>query len=324
MLKRRELMAVAAFAALAPRAVRAQDTWPAARPIEIIVPYPPGGGIDVMARLVARVLPDHLPGARVVVTNRVGAGGQTGTEAIFAARPDGYTLGAIASLALSSIPLERRVRWDLGKFTYLANVVDDPGAFWVNADSPLRTLDDLRAAAARGTDAVSVGSAAGVGSDDHQLLLAFEEAAGVRTLHSPYNGTALAIRDLLSRQLDVASYNVSEGLALLREGRTRCLGQAAEARWSAMADVPTFREQGFDVVSGSARGFIAPPGLPAEIASRLAGAFRAILTGPEFVAEAERLNLPLRPVIGADYRAMVLREAEGVRALFARRPWSNN
>ena len=91
-----------------------------------------------------------------------------------------------------------------------------------------------------------------------------------------------------------------------------------------MADVPTFREQGFDVVSGSARGFVAPPGLPAEISSRLATAFRAILTGPEFVAEAERLNLPLRPVVGADYRAMVLREAEVVRALFARRPWSNN
>lgn len=317
--------ALATTGALAAAAspARAQGSWPAARPIEIIVPYPPGGGIDVMARLVARALPDHLPGARLVVTNRVGAGGQTGTEAVFAARPDGHTLGAVASLALSSIPLERRARWEIGEFTYLANVVDDPGALWVHADSPLRSLDDLRRAAARGADAVSVGSAAGIGSDDHQLLLAFEEAAGVRALHSPYNGTALVIRDLLSRQLDVASYNDSEGLALLREGRTRCLGQAAEARWSAMPDVPTFREQGFDVVTGSARGFVAPPGLPAEITARLVAAFEAVLTAPDFVAEVGRLNLPFRPVIGGAYRAAVLREAEGVRALFARRPWNH-
>ncbi|WP_165838788.1 Bug family tripartite tricarboxylate transporter substrate binding protein [Roseicella frigidaeris] len=300
-----------------PGAVRAEPDWPAARPIEIIVPYPPGGGIDVMARLLARALPDHLPGARFVVTNRIGAGGQTGSEAIFAARPDGYTLGAIASLAFSSIPLERKVRWDIEAFTYLANVVNDPGALWVRADSPLRTLDDLKRSAARGAEAVSIGSAAGVGSDDHQLILAFEEAAQVRVLHSPYNGTALAIRDLLSSQLDVAAYNLSEGLALLREGRTRCLGQAAVTRWSAMAEVPTFREQGFDVVAGSARGFVAPPGLPGEIYAKLVEAFAAILASPGFVAEAERLNLPLQPETGDAFRSMVRHEAKASARCFS-------
>lgn len=316
------LLPVPALPLLA-RPALAQSGWPAARPIEIIVPYPPAGGIDIMARLAAKHLPNHLPGARFVVTNRVGAGGQTGNEAIFAARPDGHTLGAIASLSLSSIPLERPVRWKMEEFTYLAQLVDDPGALWVRADSPLRTLGDLKAAAARAREAVSVGSAAGIGSDDHQLLLAFEEAAQVRALHAPYNGTAPVIRDLLGGQLDVASYNLSEGISLLQEGRTRCLGAAAPERWSAMPEVPTFREQGFDVVGGSARGFVAPPGLPEEIAAPLAAAFRATLADPAFVEEAAKLNLPMRPLVGAEYRATALREAEGVKDLFRRRPWGN-
>lgn len=312
------------LAASAGAGTAAADTgWPAARPIEIIVPYPPGGGIDIMARLVARALPEHLPGARFVVTNRAGAGGQTGNEAIFAARPDGYTLGAIASLSLASIPLERRVRWTAAEFGYLANVVDDAGALWVRADSPLQSLADLRRAAEKAPEAVSVGTAAGIGSDDHQLLLAFEEAAGIRALHSPYNGTAHAIRDLLSSQIDVASYNVSEGLSLMQEGRTRCLGQAGNTRWSALKDVPTFREQGFEVVGGSLRGFVAPPAMPEAIQARLEAAFRELLGKPEFQAEAERLNLPLNALISDDYRQMALREAETVKALFARRPWSS-
>lgn len=300
----------------------AQESWPGSRPVEIIVPYPPAGGIDVMGRLIGQMLPAHVPGLKVVVQNRVGAGGQTGNEAIYAAKPDGHTLGAIATLSFSSIPLDRQVRWDIERFTYLAQVVDDPGALWVRADSLLKTLADLKEAAAKGAEVVSVGTAAGIGSDDHQLLLAFEEATAVRALHSPYNGTAIAIRDLLGGQIDVASYNLSEGIALFRDGRTRCLGAAAPERWSAMPDVPTFREQGFDVIGGSARGFVAPPGLPAEITDRLVAAFRALLASPEFTAEAARLNLPLRPLLGDAFRAATLREAETVKALFRKRPWS--
>lgn len=304
------------------RPALAQPAWPAGRPVEVIVPYPPSGGIDLMARLLTRHLPGALAGVTFVVTNRVGAGGQIGNEAIFAARPDGYTLGAVATLGFITKALERPMRWRTEDYTYLANAVDDPGALWVRADSPLRDAADLRAAALRRAEAVSVGTAAGTSSDDHLLLLAFEAATGAKALHVPYNGTAIAIRDLLGGQLDVASYNLGEGLALLREGRTRCLGQAAPARWPAMAEVPTFREQGMDVLGGSARGFVGPPGLPPEIAARLIAAFRTVLAEPGFLAEAERLNLPLRPLFGEEYRAAVLAEAASARALYERSPWS--
>jgi tripartite-type tricarboxylate transporter receptor subunit TctC len=321
MINRRQFSATGLAALLSPVGAFAQGSWPAGHVIEVIVPYPPAGGIDLMARLVAKYLPSHLDKAQFVVTNRQGAGGQTGNEAIFAARPDGFTLGAIGSLSFSSIPLERPVRWKLEEFTYLANLVDDPGAFWVRADSPIKDMADQRRRAAGKAEAVSFGTAAGIGSDDHQLLLAYEEATGVKALHSPYNGTALAIRDLLSSQINVGVYNISEGVGLLREGRTRCLGQAAASRWSAMAEVPTFREQGVDVVGGSMRGFVAPPGLSDAIAQKLVEAMRRLAADPAFLAEAEKVNLPMRPVFGADYRATVLREQEMVKDLFARRPW---
>ena len=302
--------------------VPTQPAWPGTRPIEVIVPYPPSGGIDVMARLLAKYLPDRLGGAGFVVNNRAGAGGQIGNEAIFAARPDGYTLGAVATQGFITRGLDRPVRYRTGEFTYLANVVDDPAAFWVRADSPLRNLADLRAALQKGPETVSVGTAAGTGSDDHQLLLAFEAATGGKALHAPYNGTAPVVRDLLGGNLEVASYNVSEGMTLMREGRTRCLGQAGPARWSGLPDVPTFREQGVDALGGSARGFVAPPGLPAEITGRLVQAFGAILADPAFLAEAARLNLPLRPLLGDAYKAAVQEEEVAVRRLYERAPWS--
>ncbi|WP_426955681.1 Bug family tripartite tricarboxylate transporter substrate binding protein [Muricoccus radiodurans] len=324
MMRRRDLSAAALLglgsAAALPRPALAQPAWPAGRPIEVIVPYPASGGVDLMARLLTKHLPARLPGTTFVVSNRVGAGGQIGNEAIFNARPDGYTLGAVATLSFITNALERPVRWRTGDFTYIANVVDDPGALWVRADSPLRSASDLRAAAARRAEAVSVGTAAGTLSDDHFLLLAFEAAAEVKALHVPYNGTALVIRDLLGGQVDVASYNLSEGLALLREGRTRCLGQAAPARWSEMADVPTFREQGLDVLGGSIRGFVAPPGLPAEMTARLVTAFGATLSDPAFLAEAAQLAVPLRPLLGDAYKTTVLGEESTVRALHARVP----
>ncbi|HYF06085.1 MAG TPA: tripartite tricarboxylate transporter substrate binding protein [Acetobacteraceae bacterium] len=300
----------------------AHAAWPADRPIEVIVPFPPGGGVDAVARFATHQVGPRLPGARFVVSNRPGAGGQLGMEAIFNAAGDGYTLGAIGSLNISTLPLERPVRWRAEEFTYIANIVDDPCGLWVLANAPLRSLDDLVAALRRQSESVSVGSAAGVGSDDHLVLLGLEEAANVRALHAPFNGTAQVQRDLLSGAVNVASFNMSEGITLMREGRIRCLGSAAPQRWSAAAQVPTFREQGYDVVIGSARGIVGPPGIPADIVRTLTEAFAATVADPRFTADAERVSLPLRPLIGPEYRAMVLAEGEAVRALYRRRPWS--
>ncbi len=315
---RRGLIAALAILA-APRIARA--AWPADRPIEVIVPYPPGGGVDTMARAVLPVLQNHLAGARFVVVNRPGAGGQLGWEAAQAAAPDGYTIAATSVPALVTYPIERSTRYRALDFTFLANVVDDPGGLFVAAASPLRTLADLVAAARARPGQLSYGST-GIGSDDHLLMIGFEEATGLRPLnHIPFNGMAPLAAQLLGGHLDVGAFNMSEGLALLRDGKIRALGEAAAERWSQTNEVPTFREQGIDLISGATRGFVAPPNLPAEIAQRFDAGFAAALRDPAFIRDAERLGLPLRPAIGVAYRDMVESEDRALRALWQRRPW---
>jgi tripartite-type tricarboxylate transporter receptor subunit TctC len=318
MTTRRMLLGAAAGLLAAPRLAHA--AWPADRAIEVIVPFPPGGGVDNMVRPIMHVVQPRLPGARFAIVNRAGAAGQIGFEANFNAAPDGYTLGAITNTAMHAVAIERRPRYRPEDFTYIANVVDDPGGFWVRADSPWRNLADLQAAARRAPETIGVGTA-GIGSDDHLLQLGFEEAAGVRLLHVPYNGTAPVVRDMLGGSLPVGSLNMSEGLPLLREGRIRCLGQGGPQRWAPTGEVPTFREQGFDVLGGSARGIAGPPGIPPEIVARLREAFREALADPAFVAEAERTAMPLRPLIGDEYKAMMQADYAALRGLWQRRPW---
>ena len=318
--RRAALGALAAAGTLAlPRLALA--AWPGDRPIEVIVPYPPGGGVDTMARVVLPAVQAKLPGARFVVVNRAGAGGQLGWEAAFAAAPDGYTLAATSVPALVTYPMERQVRYRPLDFTYIANVVDDPGGLFVAANSPLRTLADLIAAAKARPGQISYGTT-GIGSDDHLLVIGLEDHAGMPPMtHVPFNGMAPLGTALVGGHVDVGAFNMSESLALLQAGRIRSLGQAALTRWSGTAEVPTFREQGQNLVSGATRGMVAPPGLPAEIAARLEAAFREAMADAGFVAEANRLGLPLAPRIGADYRSDVVGLERDLRGLWQRRPW---
>lgn len=318
--RRAALGALAAAGTLAlPRLARA--AWPTDKPIEVIVPYPPGGGVDTMARMVLPAVQAKLPGARFVVVNRAGAGGQLGWEAAFTAAADGFTLAATSVPALVTYPMERQVRYRPLDFTFIANVVDDPGGIFVRADSPLRTLADLVAAAKARPGQLSYGST-GIGSDDHLLVIALEDRAGMPPMtHVPFNGMAPLGTALVGGHIDIGAFNMSESLALLQAGRIRSLGQAALARWSGTPDVPTFAEQGQNLVSGATRGIVGPPNMPAEIARRLETAFREAMAEPAFVAEANRMGLPLAPRIGADFRSDVVALERDLRGLWQRRPW---
>lgn len=321
--RRTTLGALAAAGALAlPRI--AEAAWPADRPIEVIVPYPPGGGVDTMARMVLPVVQARLPGARFVVVNRAGAGGQLGWEAVFNAAPDGFTLAATSVPAMITYPMERAVRYRPMDFTFIANVVDDPGGLFVGADSPLRTLADLVAAAKANPGQISYGTT-GIGSDDHLLVLGLEDKLSLPPMtHVPFNGMAPLSTALVGGHLQLGAFNMSESLALLQAGRIRALGQAAATRWSGTPNVPTFKEQGIDLISGATRGIVGPPGMSAEISGRLEAAFRAALADTDFVREADRLGLPLAPRIGADYRGDVATLETSLRGLWQRKPWKES
>lgn len=307
-------------AAVLARPALAQRGWPAGRPIEIIVPFAPGGGMDVMARTVAPFLAARLPGARAVVSNRPGAGGQVGTEAVANAAPDGFVLGACATPTVLSQPIERPVRWRPAELTYLAQVVEDPCGLFVRADSPMQGLPDLLAAARARPGDVAYGTA-GIGGDDHIATLLLEEAAGVRLNHAPFNGTSQLLVPLLGGQLQVGAFNISEALPLLRERAIRGLGLAAEARDPAAPEIATYREAGVDVVFSAGRGIFAPPGLSDPIRAEIEAAFAATFADPAWAEAASRAGLPLKPLVGAAYRDAALGGEAALRALWSRHPW---
>jgi tripartite-type tricarboxylate transporter receptor subunit TctC len=167
---------------------------------------------------------------------------------------------------------------------------------------------------------VTIGTA-GVGTDDHLLVLALQEATGARFSHVPYNGTPPIVTGLLSRSIDVGSFNMSEGQGMMRDGTLRSLAQGGPERWTGTAAVPTFREQGFQVIGGSTRGLVAPPNLPAQIEDALRSAIAAANADPEWIAEADRLNLPRRAMSAEAQQRLFLEEDAKLRGLWARRPW---
>jgi len=307
--------------ALATTPALAQAGWPAARPVEVFVGFSAGGGVDVMARAVAPFLANLLPGARFVIVNRPGAGGQLGHEAAANAAPDGFALGATSMPGLVSHPIERPVRYRVAELTYLANVVDDPCALFVRPESPYQTLAEIVAAGRSRPELLTYGLT-GVGSDDHLTMFRFEAATGARLTHVPFPGIGQMLPQVFNGTVDLAAMNVSEALPFVREGRLRGIAQAAAARWPAMPDLPTYREQGVNVLGSASRGFIAPPGLPPEITQRLVAAFGTLLADPGFIREADRLSMPLRPVLGSEFRSMALGMEAELRTLWAARPWT--
>jgi tripartite-type tricarboxylate transporter receptor subunit TctC len=299
----------------------AQPAWPAARPIEIIVGFAPGGGTDVMLRALAQLLPAELPGANFVVVNRPGAGGETAYAALQAARPDGYTIGGINTPGYLSLGVQRRVRYDRAQIRLIARVVDDPSAFVVHRDSPYRTLRDLVEAARRRPGTISVGSS-GIGTDDHLGLTLFEAASGTEFIHVSFAGAGPVRNAALGRQIDVAGLNLGEiGMLGQENPALRAVAGMGERRWELMPDVPTFREEGFDVLMSSERGLGAPRGIPDEIARRLEEAIAKVIAGEEWGIKVRQLELAMAFLRGAEWETQMPAQLARYQAIWQRTPW---
>jgi putative tricarboxylic transport membrane protein len=293
------------------------------RPINLIVAYPPGGGTDLVARAIAPYLEKYLGGgAKMVIVNRGGAGGEVGMAALANAQPDGYTIGFVNTPPLMTIPIERTAQFGgPARFELLGNIIDDPCNFAVHADSEIKDLRQLAAYARANPGRVTVGST-GIGSDDHLVMLMFERAAGVKMTHVPFKGSAETKAAIASRQITVAAINVGESLQAIKGGLPmRNIGQFSPARSNLAPELPTAREQGFDVELSALRGMAAPKGLPADIRERLVKAVAASAADPEFQARATQVFAPLRFLAPAEFER-VNREAEATfRQLWKELPW---
>jgi tripartite-type tricarboxylate transporter receptor subunit TctC len=278
----------------------------AGRPVTLIVPYPPGGGSDISARSLAPVLEREL-GVPVVVVNRPGANSQIGLAQTARARPDGYTLcyGLWPSTTTLTLDASRNAGFTRDSFTALAMHVIDPGTVIVRIDSPLRSLADLIAAARARPGDLRI-SDPGILSWEHLASLALQQQHGLSVNQIHYQGSAPELVALLSGEIEVALVAAGTAMAQTRAGTARTLTLFGEAPSPFLPGVPTARSLGTDIVTGSARGFVAPAGLPPEVERSLAQALERAITGPEHQQKMQDLGLPIRfmgPAAFRDYWA---------------------
>ncbi|GAA0583216.1 tripartite tricarboxylate transporter substrate binding protein [Craurococcus roseus] len=277
--KRRTALGAIA-AAFSISGARAQGAWPS-RPVRMVVPFPPGGLADSVARPLAARLTTVF-GQPFVVDNRPGAGGNLGAEQVAKSEPDGHTLlvGSLGPLAVNawlfpSLPFDPRA------FAPVSLLIETPKVVVVNPSRPWRSLEELTAAARAAPGRLSAGSA-GNGSSLHIALELYKRAAGVDVTHVPYRGAAVAITDLVGGRLDFIIDNVPNILAQIRAGAVRPLATATEARLPQLPEVPTTAEAGLPGLRfGTWFGLVAPPGTPAAVTERLAAAVDAALRDPE-------------------------------------------
>lgn len=290
------------------------------RPITLIVPFAAGGGTDITARTVGKFLEREF-GQPVVVQNRTGAGGEIGMTAVAEARPDGYTIGIINTPGVVTIPIERRARFSLDSFDFIAGVVEDPASIIVLNTSPIRDIPSLIAAARADPGGITLGSA-GIGSSGHIAMLLLEQAAGVTFTNVPFSGTSVAVTNMLGGQLRGTTSNIGEAFAMTSGQPVRILGVMAARRMAFAPDLPTFAEAGYAIEAGSIRSFGGPRGLPAEVLARYEGAFAKLMQDAEFLEDARRTTQPLNFRPRAELVA-ALRESDRIhRALWARKPWN--
>ena len=288
-MRRRSILA--APLALATPAL-AQAAWPEpGRRLELIVPYPPGGGNDTGARALAPLIEREL-GISIVVLNRPGAASQIGMTQVARARPDGYTIGYGLWPQTTTLYLEpvRQAQFTRESFAPICLHATDPGVIVVRADSPLRSLADLVAASRARPDDFRMSDNGQLGHE-HLASLKLQDLAGLRFNQVHFQGAGPAITALLGGQTEAAIFAVGTSAAQVRQGAMRALAVLAREESPYMPGVRTARAQGYDVVFGSIRAFVAPAGLPQGVHERLAEAFRKAIASPEHVARMHELGI---------------------------------
>jgi len=246
------------------------QTWPAARPVTMVVPFPPGPALDLVARLVGGKISDAL-GQTVVVENRSGANGTIGSSLVARATPDGYTLlAATAGTHVTAVHLMKHLPYDpLKDFAPIVAAVEPVTCLAVHSAVPVDTVEELIAYARSHPDELSYGSS-GLGSVFHMMGELFNQTAGVRIKHVPYRGVAPAMQDVISGHIPMVFISVSNAIPAMQTGRVKILAVLEPTRYPKLSQVRSMSEivSAFQTPS-SWFGFFGPAGLPREIVTRL-------------------------------------------------------
>jgi tripartite-type tricarboxylate transporter receptor subunit TctC len=310
--------AVLALALLGARA-NAQDAYPS-KPITLIVPFPPGGVADIVARPAADAL-GRVLGAPVVIENKSGAGGGIGMAYVAKAKPDGYTL----LLALSSISIlpeadkiiGRPPMYQLDQLVPIARLTADPTVLAVRADSRWKTLQEFVADAKKRPGAITYGSSGNYGTM-HVPMEMFASDASIKLLHVPYTGAGPAVVGLLGGNIDALATGPSTVIQHVKAGTVRVLASWGDHRLASLPDVPTLSESGFNAVFFQWSGLFAPAGTPAPVLAKLRDAARIAAADPGFVAALATVQTPVQYLDAPDLQRFWDADAQKLGAVVRR------
>lgn len=279
-MKRRLLLAVASATLACSPMIALADNWPA-KPLRIVVPFPPGGPADLLGRIAGQALHESL-GATVIVDNKAGAAGNIGVEALAKASPDGYTLGVVPVGNIAVNPsLFTNLQYKAADLTPVALLATAENVLVVNSSLAVANVQELIAAARKKPGTVTFASP-GAGSQAHLAGELMALRADVKLVHVPYKGISAAINDLVGGQVNMMFAPMSTAVPFLREGKLKALGLASPQRASALPQVPTIAEQGlagFQAISWYA--LMAPAGTPKPIINKLNEQINRALAKPE-------------------------------------------
>jgi tripartite-type tricarboxylate transporter receptor subunit TctC len=276
----RLLLAFALLALATPLLPSAHAQSYPTKPIRLVVPFTPGGGVDINARLVAQKLTEYL-GQQVIVESRPGAGTNIGNEFVAKSAPDGYTLLINAGSVAINMSLYKNLNYDsLRDFVAISIFSESPNVLVVHPSLPVKTAKDLVALAKAKPGTMNF-SSSGSGTTQHLSGELFNLRTGVKIVHVPFRGTAPSLTAVVGGEVEMTFANIPAISSFVKAGRLRPLGTTGLKRAAQMPDVPTLKEVGIDVEVTVRYGIFAPAATPRDVVNTLATAIAKAARSPE-------------------------------------------
>jgi tripartite-type tricarboxylate transporter receptor subunit TctC len=294
-------------------AAQAQSAWPE-RTITMVVPFPPGGVADTVARPVAEALSRELK-QTVVVENRPGAGGATGMGVVARAPADGYTvlmtLSSISILPEADLILGRKPAYALNQFKPIARFTADPTVFVVRAEAPWKTLAEFVADAKKHPGAYNYGSSGNYGTM-HVPMEMLKASAGFRMTHIPYTGAGPAVLALLGGQVDAVASGPASVVQQIRSGKLRALAHWGNKHLQSLPDVPSLRQLGYAASFAQWSALFVPAGTPDEVVQKLRAASRKAANDPNVINTIQRAGSPIEYLDAPEFQTYWDHDAVGM------------
>ena len=289
-----------------------QEPWPAARPISMVVAFPPGGVADLTARPLALAL-ERILKQKVLVENKPGAGGALGNALVAKARPDGYTM-LMALSSVTILPEAERVNgrapgYTLDQLMPVALVSADPTVLVVRSESPYKSVKDLIEAAKANPGKINYASS-GYYSALHTPMEMFSLATGAKLFHIPYQGGGPAVTAILGGQVDALASGPGPVLQHIKAGKLRALASWGEKRHPALPEVPTLKELGIDSEFYIWAGLLVPAGTPEALVRQLRDAVRQAVADVQFQKVMEGAGQPIQYLDQAEFKVFFDKDAK--------------